>query len=79
MRTEIFTIGAVILVCGLIIVMNYQTSVSAAESMVGGWAALSKDYQQWRAYFSIGQIIVVIGIIIMIPGIILMAEKTKND
>ena len=78
MRTDIFGTGAVILVFGLIIVMNYQPLISAAESIVGGWAMLSKDYQQWRAYLSIGQIMVVVGIIIMIPGIILKTKKTET-
>lgn len=78
LRIDIFITGAIILVFGLIIVMTYQTPVGAAESMVGGWAMLSKDYQQWRAYLSIGQMIVVVGIIIMIPGIILKKKETEK-
>jgi len=78
LRVGIFVIGAVILVLGLIIVMIYQTPVGAAESILGGWAAVSEDYRQWRSFLSIGQIIVVIGIIIMIPALILK-KKSKSD
>jgi len=79
MRTGIFVTGAVILVFGLLIVMMYSSQVGAMESMFGGWSMLSEDYQQWRAYLSIGQIIIVIGIIIMIPGMILKKKETTNS
>ena len=60
---------------GLSIVMQYQSPVGAMESIFGGWAVMSEDYQRWQGYLSVGQIMVVIGIIIMIPAIIL---KKKN-
>ncbi len=60
--------------------MNYQYSVSAVESMFGGWAMLSEVHQERVAYLSMGWIIVVIGIVIMIPGIILKKkEDSDND
>jgi len=81
LRTELFTIGAIILVLGLLIVVNYQYPVSALESMFGGWAMLSEVHQERVAYLSMGYIIVVIGIIIIIPGIILMTKsgETKKE
>jgi len=73
-----FAGGAVILVLGLLIVMNYQGAVSAAESMFGGWAMMSEVHQQRVAFLSIGGIIVVIGVIIMIPAMILKNSE-KNS
>jgi len=77
LRTGIFAVGAVILVLGLLVVVNYQYPVSVAESMFGGWAMMSEVHQQRVAYVSIGHIMVVIGIIIMIPGIVL--KKKENS
>jgi len=77
LRTGIFATGAIILVLGFLIVVNYQYPVSAAESMFGGWAMMSELHQERVAYLSLGWIIVVIGIIIMIPGIIL--KKKENS
>ncbi len=81
MRSGIFAIGAIILVLGLLIVVNYQYPVSAVESMFGGWAMLSEVHQERVAYLYMGYMIVVIGIIIMIPGIILKTEsgETKKE
>ena len=81
MRTGIFVTGAIILVLGLLIVVNYQYAVSAAESIFGGWAMLSEVHQERVAYLYMGYMIVVIGIIIMIPGIILKTEsgETKKE
>ena len=81
MRTGIFVTGAIILVLGLLIVVNNQYAVSAAESIFGGWAMLSEVHQERVAYLYMGYMIVVIGIIIMIPGIILKTEsgETKKE
>jgi len=81
LRTGIFVTGAIILVLGLLIVVNYQYAVSAAESIFGGWAMLSEVHQERVAYLYMGYMIVVIGIIIMIPGIILKTEsgETKKE
>jgi len=78
LRTGIFVTGAVILVLGLLIVVNYQGAVSAVESMFGGWAMLSEVHQERVAYLSMGWIIAVIGIIIMIPGIILKKKENSD-
>jgi len=78
LRTDIFVVGAGVLVGGLIIVMIFQTPVGAMESMFGGWAMLSPDFRQMHAYVSVGWIMVVIGIIIMIPAIILK-KKEENS
>jgi len=77
LRTGIFAVGATILVFGLIIVMIFQSPLSAMESMFGGWAMMSPDVRQWHAYVSVGWIMVVIGIIIMIPAIILKKKSNK--
>jgi len=66
-----FAVGAVILVLGLIPVLIFGSFTGSAEAMFGGWAMMSEDYQIWRFYVSIGQIMAVIGVIIMIPAIIL--------
>jgi len=69
------------MILGLLIVVNYQYAVSAAESIFGGWAMLSEVHQERVAYLYMGYMIVVIGIIIMIPGIILKTEsgETKKE
>jgi len=78
LRTQVFTVGGVILVIGLLIVMNYQYAVSAGESMFGGWAMLSEVHQERVTYLYLGYILAVIGVIIMIPGIILMVKKENS-
>jgi len=55
----------------------FGSFTGSMESMFGGWAMLSEEYQKWRIYVSIGQIMAVIGIIIMIPATIL--KKKEND
>ena len=77
MRVGLFVTGAIILVLGLLIVVNYQYAVSAAESIFGGWAMLSEVHQERVAYLYMGYMIVVIGIIIMIPSLIL--NKKSED
>jgi len=79
LRTGIFVVGAVILVLGLLIVVNYQGAVGAAESMFGGWAMMSELHQQRVAYLYMGYLIAVIGIIIMIPAIILKKKNPENS
>ena len=74
-----FAGGATILVLGLIVVMIYQSPLGAMESIFGGWAMMSPDVQQWRAYVSIGWIMAVIGIIIMIPAIILKEKEIQLE
>ena len=78
MRTGIFVVGAVILVLGLIPVLIFGSLTGSAESMFGGWAMMSEDYQIWRVYVTIGQIMAVIGVIIMIPAIILKKKSDKT-
>jgi len=63
----------------LIVVMIYQSPLGAMESIFGGWAMMSPDVQQWRAYVSIGWIMTVIGIIIMIPAIILKEKEIQLE
>ena len=83
MRSGLFAIGAIILVLGIMIVANDQPKVSAVESMFGGWAMLSPEYQSIVQELMFGYALAVIGIIIMIPGIILKkkkdSEKKKED
>ena len=39
---------------------------------------MSEEYQKWRIYVSIGQIMAVIGVIIMIPALILKNKKSNS-
>ncbi len=43
--------------------------------MVGAYAALSPDYQKWRAYVILGQIMTVTGIIIIGVGIFIRVKS----
>jgi len=70
LRGGLFALGAVILILGLIIVMDYQPLVSASEALIGGLANLSPDYRQWHFYLNIGYALTVIGIIIIGSAVI---------
>jgi len=69
LRAGIFIIGAVLLVLGIFLVADYSRMTILMESYAGGLAVLSEDYQIWRAYVILGQIITVTGIIIISVGI----------
>ncbi len=58
------------MVLGIFLVADYSRLTSTAEALVGGSGVLSEDYQKWRAYVILGQIITVTGIIIISAGII---------
>ena len=58
------------MVLGIFLVADYSRLTSSTEALVGGFAVLSEDYQKWRAYVILGQIITVTGIIIISAGII---------
>ena len=45
------------------------------ESFAGGLAVLSEDYQKWRAYVILGQIMTVTGIIIIGVGIFIRVKS----
>jgi len=80
LRSGIFAIGAVILIIGSLIVANDQPKVSAVESMFGGWAMLSPEYQSIVQELMFGYVLAVIGVIIMIPAIIMKKEsESQND
>jgi len=79
LRTGIFVTGAIILVLGFLLVLNYQYPVSAAESIFGGWAMMSEVHQERVAFLYLGYFTVLIGIIIMIPGITLKKKSKLSD
>ena len=80
MRSGLFAIGAVILIAGIMIIANDQPKVSAVESMFGGWAMLSPEYQSIVQELMFGYVLAVIGIIIIIPAIIMKKEsESQND
>lgn len=78
MRTGIFAIGAVLMIIGLAIVLTVQPKVDVMVVMMGGYgglAPLMPEYQALQREILMGQMLIVIGIVIMIPGLIL---KKKN-
>ena len=79
MRVEIFVIGAIILILGLALFSYAEQRANAIAMFAGGYAAFSPDYQNLLREISIGQMLIVIGIVIMIPGIILKKEDSESD
>jgi len=77
LRVGIFIFGAIMLVGGLFPVMVFGSITDSMESLFGGWSAISPEYQESRMYVIVGQLMVVIGIIIMIPGIILKKKESS--
>jgi len=78
LRTGIFAIGAVLMIIGLAIVLTVQPKVDVMVVMMGGYgglAPLMPEYQALQREILMGQMLIVIGIVIMIPGLIL---KKKN-
>jgi len=76
LRSGLFAVGAVILIAGIVIVANDQPKVSAVESMFGGWAMLSPEYQNLLQELMFGYALAVIGIII-IGGAVIPSKKSS--
>ncbi len=66
----VFVVGAIILVIGIMIVANDQPKVSAIESMLGGWAMVSPEYQSILQELMMGYMLALIGIIIIGSAVI---------
>jgi len=66
------------MIIGLAIVLTVQPKVDVMVVMMGGYgglAPLMPEYQALQREILMGQMLIVIGIVIMIPGLIL---KKKN-
>jgi len=70
LRSGLFAIGALILILGSLIVANDQPKVSAVESIFGGWAMLSPEYQGLVQELTFGYALAMIGVIIMGSAVI---------
>jgi len=68
------------MIIGLAIVLTVQPKVDVMVVMMGGYgglAPLMPEYQALQREILMGQMLIVIGIVIMIPGLIL--KKKKKD
>jgi len=69
------------MIIGLAIVLTVQPKVDVMVVMMGGYgglAPLMPEYQVLQREILMGQMLIVIGIVIMIPGLILKKKK-KDD
>ena len=75
MRSGLFAIGVVILVVGILIIANDQPRISAVESIFGGWAMLSPEYQSLLQELMFGYALAVIGIGLLLASVIKSKSK----
>ena len=75
MRSGLLPIGIVILVVGILIIANDQPKVSAVESIFGGWAMLSPDYQSLLQELMFGYALAVTGIGFVLASVIKSKSK----
>jgi putative membrane protein len=61
------------------IIVNDQPRVSAVESMVGGWAMLSPEFQGLVQQLMFGYALAVIGIILIIVAVIPSKLNKEKD
>ena len=69
------------MIIGLAIVLTVQPKVDVMVVMMGGYgglAPLMPEYQALQREILMGQMLIVIGIVIMIPGLILK-KKEKGE
>jgi len=66
------------LIGGFLIIANDQPRISAVESIFGGWAMLSPEYQGLLQELMFGYALAVIGIIIIVGSVIPSKSKTKS-
>jgi len=67
------------MILGLALVLYDQPKIDAMEAMVGGFAAVTPQYQAIVREIFIGQMLIVIGIVIMIPRLILKKKEKDSD
>jgi len=67
------------MILGLALFSYAEQRANAIAMFAGGYAAFSPDYQNLLREISIGQMLIVIGIVIMIPGIILKKKDSEHD
>jgi putative membrane protein len=79
LKTGIIVLGIILLIIGLYLVSEYSKFTSLAEAYVGDWAALSPEYQKYRSYVILGQVMVIIGIILIISGIIIRIKSKVKE
>ncbi len=60
------------------IVANDQPKVNAVESLFGGWAMLSPEYQSMVQELMMGYVLVLIGIIMLVVGVIPSKESESK-
>jgi|APSaa5957512535_1039671.scaffolds.fasta_scaffold09734_9 uncharacterized membrane protein len=77
-KVGLIVTGAIILVIGAFIVANDQPKVNAIESMFGGWAMVSPEYQSMVQELMMGYVLALIGIIILIVGLALSKESKRD-
>ena len=79
LRGGLFAVGAVILIVGIVIIANDQPRVSAVESMFGGWAMLSPEYQSIVQELMFGYVLAVFGIVLIIAGAIAPSKSEEDE
>ena len=70
------------MIIGLAIVLTVQPKVDVMVVMMGGYgglAPLMPEYQALQREILMGQMLIVIGIVIMIPGLILKKKKKDSE
>jgi len=75
LRSGVFAIGAITLILGLMIVINDQPKISAVESIFGGWAMLSPEYQSLLQELMFGYALAVIGIGVLLASVFKSKSK----
>ena len=75
MRSGLLPIGIVILVVGILIIAIDQPRVSAVESIFGGWAMLSPEYQSLLQELMFGYALAVTGIGFVLASVIKSKSK----
>jgi len=66
------------LIAGIMIIANDQPRISAVESIFGGWAMLSPEYQELLQELMFGYALAVIGIILVIVAVIPSKIKQRK-
>lgn len=78
-KVGLIVAGIIMLIIGALIVANDQPKVNAIESLVGGWAVVSPEYNAMVQELMIGYVLALIGIIMLVVGIVLSRESKKTS
>jgi len=78
LRTGLFVIGILVLIVGFLIIINDQPRINAIDSLFGGWAMLSPEYQSLLQELMFGYLLAVIGIILIIVAVIPSKSKARS-